>query len=244
MGKKKNEKILCEPQFEAPETLEGCPFYGLELDNEQKQFRDAIWDPNTDIVFVNADAGTGKTTVALGTANLLVKYGKFSQIIYMVAPTQEAKIGFLPGEPGEKLAPYFLPLYDAATTLGINPFREINPCTDDWQPSGDGYIDCMTHNFLRGRNIDENTILLIDEAQNMYMDELKTVLTRVHDGTKCIVIGHTGQCDLIKHAERSGFAPYIEHFRNQPRCKICELHNNHRGWISKHADALTLRDAG
>ena len=62
---------------EAPITLEGENFYGFILDPQQKKFRDAIWDPNIDIVFCNARAGTGKTTVATGVANLLVQYGKY-----------------------------------------------------------------------------------------------------------------------------------------------------------------------
>lgn len=240
MGSKKKVQPVIET-YRAPETLKDHPFYGLELDEEQIALRDAIWDPDTDIIFCNSVAGTGKSTIALGTANLLVQYGRYNKIIYLMAPTAQEKLGHLPGDTKAKLAPYFHPLYDIAVTLGINPTTDINECTDEWQEyGGRGYIDCSSQHFLRGRNIDESTIILVDEAQNLYVDELRTILTRVHDGTKCIVIGHTGQCDLIKHPERSGFAPYIEHFREQERCKVCELHNNHRGWISRHADALKI----
>lgn len=237
MATKKKQPIR-ENHGAPPATLEGHPFYGLELDDEQKTFRDAIWNPDNDIIFVNAVAGTGKTTIALGTANLLVQYGLYDHIIYLMSPTQEARTGFLPGDVGEKMSPYFLPLYDAALTIGLNPFNDINECSTDWQQGGDGFIDCMTHLYLRGRNIDARTILLFDEAQNAYQDEMKTILTRVHDGTKCIVIGHSGQCDLYKNPERSGFVPYLNHFCNMERCQVCELHNNHRGWISRHADLL------
>ena len=224
---------------EAPVSLEEyASFYGMDLDQEQKEFRDAIWNPDIDIVFCNSPAGTGKTTIALGTANVLVKHGFYQRIIYMMSPVQEAKIGYRPGDTQEKLAPYFLPLYDAAVSLGINPETDINPCTDEWKSTGNGYIDCMAQTFLRGRNIESDTILIIDEAENMYLDEFRTILTRLHDGAKAIVIGHTGQCDLVKHPERSGFAPYIKHFEGKERCKICNLHNNHRGWISRWADEL------
>lgn len=238
MGSKKKIQPVMET-FRAPDTLANHPFYGIELDEEQTAFRDAIWDPDVDIIWVNAVAGTGKTTVALGTANLLVKYGRYNKIIYLMAPTAQEKLGHLPGDTRAKTAPYFHPLYDAAVTLGINPTTDINPCTEEWEEyGGGGYIDCSSQVFLRGRNIDAETIIIVDEAQNLYVDELKTVLTRVHDGTKCIVIGHTGQCDLLKHAERSGFKPFMDHFEGMPRNRICELHNNHRGWISRHADAL------
>ena len=234
----KKKTLYKEDYGTPPAKLEGMQFYGLELNEEQRVLRDAIWNPDIDMVMVNAPAGTGKTFVTLGTANMMYQYKRYDKIIYMMAATQQEKLGHLPGSSSEKLAPYFLPLYDAAQAIGLNPYTDINPCTDDWQSNGDGFIDCMSPNFLRGRNIDAGTILIVDESQNFYLDELKTILTRVHDGAKCIVIGHTGQCDLFKHPERSGFAPYIEHFKDKERCQVCELHTNHRGWISLHADLL------
>ena len=59
---------------DVPETLDNHPFYGLELDEEQEKFRDAIWSNDKPIVFCNAKAGTGKTTIATGVADLRVKY--------------------------------------------------------------------------------------------------------------------------------------------------------------------------
>lgn len=58
-------------------------FFGLDLDEEQIKFRDAIWDKNIDIVFCDSVAGTGKTTIAIGTASLLVKYNVFQKIVYL-----------------------------------------------------------------------------------------------------------------------------------------------------------------
>lgn len=52
------------------------------------------------------------------------------------------------------------------------------------------------------------------------------------------MFGHSGQCDLYKHPERSALIPYMEHFRGHDRTAICELNTNHRGWISTWADAL------
>ena len=96
----------------------------------------------------------------------------------------------------------------------------------------------MTHTFLRGTNF-ENKVVIVDEAQNFYFDELKKVLTRVHDSCKVIVIGHDGQNDLISNPERSGFVPYMEWFNNDERTAVCRLEKNYRGWISQHADDLT-----
>ena len=61
----------------APKNFKDHLFYGFELDEEQKLFRDAIWDEEKLIVFCNAKAGTGKTFIAVATANLLVQYGRY-----------------------------------------------------------------------------------------------------------------------------------------------------------------------
>ena len=66
------KKTITVTTNDIPETLSEHPFYGIELDEEQKVMANTIWNPNIDIVFVNAKAGCGKTIVATGVANLLV----------------------------------------------------------------------------------------------------------------------------------------------------------------------------
>lgn len=220
-----------------PKTLEGHPFYGLELDTEQQAFAEAIWNPENLIVFANACSGSGKTTIAVGVANMLYQYGLYDGIVYVVAPVQEEKSGFLPGDPDEKTRVYAAPLYDALEELDINPYTAINQESIVNKKNGDGYIDCISHLWLRGCNL-KNKIVIIEESQNFYKDELKKVITRVHDNTKTIVIGHTGQCDLYHYPERSGFAPYIEHYMDEPYAQICTLTTNYRGKVSTHADKL------
>ena len=222
---------------DAPQTLKKHPFYGFELDEQQQAFRDAIWDKSKLIVFANARAGTGKTLIAVATANLLVQYGKYNGIVYIVSPVQESKSGFLPGTADEKTRVYAEPLYDALSKIGVNPFTAVNQESIMNQKDGSGYIDCLSHLWLRGCNL-ENQVIIVDESQNMYQDELKKVLTRISDNSKTIVIGHTGQCDLYHNKENSGFAPYIEHFKDQPYAQICELTKNYRGVVSNHADEL------
>ena len=95
------------------------------------------------------------------------------------------------------------------------------------------------YNEIINRLSGSGRVIIIDEAQNFYKDELKKVLTRVHDTCKVIVIGHTGQIDLYHHPENSGFAPYIKHFEDIDWAQICHLTNNYRGKISNHADSLS-----
>lgn len=221
-----------------PDTLKDCPFYGLELDEEQTQFRDAIWSKDKIIVFCNARAGTGKTTIATATADLLCKYGRYEGIVYISSPTQEQKQGYLAGSIEEKSEPYFEPFYQALDRIGVN----INTASYSDimnQKNGTAYIQCLTHTFLRGCNFSKR-VIIIDECQNFYLDELKKVLTRLHDDCKIICIGHSGQIDLYSHAENSGFVRYMEHFKaaNDDRVAICNLTKNYRGWISSYADDL------
>jgi phosphate starvation-inducible protein PhoH and related proteins len=221
---------------DVPQTLNEHPFFGLTLDSEQKAFRDCIWDTEKLIVFCNAKAGTGKTTIATATSDLLVKYGRYKGVVYIAAPTQEQKQGYLAGSLEQKSEPYFEPFYQALNKLGINLMTSL--CGDIInQKNGTGYIECMTHTFLRGCNF-ENKVVIIDEAQNYYGDELKKVLTRIHDNCKVIVIGHSGQIDLYNNPAHSGFNKYLNHFRDDNRCAICNLSKNYRGWISNHADDL------
>ena len=221
---------------DVPETLENHPFYGLELDDEQKAFRDAIWSTDKLIVFCNAKAGTGKTTIATATADLLVQYGRYDGIVYIAAPVQEAKQGYLPGSIDDKSEPYYFPFYQALDKIGVN-INTANCADFNNEKFGTAYIKCMVHTYMRGCNF-ENKVILLDESQNLYFDEMKKVLTRMHDTCKVIVMGHSQQCDIYYNPERSGFVKYLNHFAKDDRCAICNLTKNYRGWISSYADEL------
>ena len=231
------KKVVTESYGTPPKTLVGHPFYGIELDEEQMAFAEAIWNPENLIIFANACAGSGKTLIAVAVANLLVQYGLYNGIVYVISPVQEEKSGFLPGDADQKTQVYTAPLYDALEKLNINPYTAVNQESITNQKNGTGYIDCVSHLWLRGCNL-ENKVVIVEESQNFYKDELKKVLTRVMDNSKTIVIGHTGQCDLYHYPERSGFAPYIEHFKNEEYAEICTLSKNYRGKVSTHADEL------
>ena len=228
-----------------PRDLIDHPFYGLKLDPEQEKFRDAIWDLEKTVVVCDSKAGTGKTLIALATANLLVQYGLKDGIIYIMTPTQEQAQGYLPGTIEEKSAPYMQPLVDAMNSLEISPYCLQTEDNIQGLKSGDAYIQFTVDTFMRGINL-ENKVIIIDEAENLYFDIMKKVLTRIHDSCKCIIIGSTIQCDLIKHRERSGFIPYMKAFKDEiatkgqyaDRIAICNLNTNHRGWFSNFCDRV------
>lgn len=211
-------------------------FYDLILDEEQVRFVEAIKDKTKTIIFCNARAGTGKTTLAMGAANILVqdKRNELDGIVYIVSPYGEQKQGYLPGSITEKSEVYYEPAYQAMIEVGMNPNTDI--CGDSMtaKKRGEGFVKMLTHTYLRGTNLQKKVVIL-DESQNYTVSDLKKVLTRCHDSCKVIVIGHTGQVDI---SGNSGFAKYIEHFKDQERCAVCELITNHRGWLSTKADEL------
>lgn len=215
----------------------------LKLDDDQINFRECCLNRDMLIVFCDAAAGSGKTTIAMDAANVLVhdKRNDLSEIVYIVSPYGEGRQGYLPGTLTEKSEVYFEPAYQAMIECGMTPYADV--CTDNMAASkkdtdrkkpGDGYVRLLTHTYLRGTNL-KNKVVIIDEAQNFTAGELKKVLTRVHDSCKVIVIGHTGQIDI---EGRSGFARYMRHFEGQEKCRVCKLRQNYRGWISSYADSL------
>lgn len=230
---KKKKSIYDEDVTKIPARInENEPFYGWHLDKYQLDYVNAMLNPEKQAVFCNAKAGTGKTTLAVATANLLVKGGRFNKAIYCVSPTQEERLGYLPGDVTEKTEIYFQPLYQALESIGQNPLLVNDQKTGFW-------VEATTHLYMRGMNI-EKSVLILDECQNFFLDDCKKVLTRVHDDCLVIVIGHTGQNDLYKNKHHSGFAPYMEHFKNEPYVQICELKKNYRGRFSQKADELEI----
>lgn len=236
-NKKKSEVSMNANDIETALNM----FYGLRLDEDQKVFRDMIWDESKRIIFCNAKAGTGKTTIAVGMANLLYQSGKYDNILYIISPTQEQRQGFLPGDSEAKSAPYMEPLYEALMNIGVNPIKAVVSSQDmTSQKNGEAYIKAIPHTYLRGSDIGSKTVVILDETQNFYTSDLKKTLTRIHDTCKTIVIGHTGQIDLYKNPKNSGFQRAIELFKskNDERAAFCELTINHRGWVSSVADEL------
>ena len=242
MAAKKRTTAPAVDYSNAPETLEDHIFYGLDLTEEQKVFRDAIWNPEYDAVIVDACAGSGKTTVALATAMMMVQYGRYDKIVYLVAGgVYEHKQGLLPGTLAEKSAPMYAPLYQACVRLGYDPDQIV--ANDDnilAQKAGNTLITASSNAYIRGTSfgeIDSPVIVIMDEVQNYDLLSMKTAISRINAGSKLIAIGHQGQIDL-KYKSDSAFPRLIQVFSEQPWVKICKLTKNFRGRVSALADTL------
>lgn len=224
--------------------------YGLRarMTNEQVEYSNAIYTPKKKVVWCNAGAGTGKTTVAVAVAKLLKEEGYYDGLIYVFNPTEEDKMGFRPGTQTTKEREYLTPLKDALIEIGEEPSKVIKiELEEEDQPKyvnlkgveinhSNAWITAVSHTFFRGSN-KKRQIVIIDEAQNFTKAQLKKILTRCHDNCKVIVIGHVGQIDL-KNPKHSGFVHYINHFLGEEQSQLCVLTKNFRGWLAQHADSI------
>jgi len=208
-------------------------FFGFadKLTDEQKDYVNSMIDYQFTIV--NAPSGSGKTTLAVACAKLLQM-----DLIYIFAPVEEKKLGYTPGSVEDKERKYIVPLMDALIEIGEYPERVIvSENNIENVKNGKAWVKPMSHVFARGINIKGNKFVIIDEAQNFTRSDLKKILSRIHDDCKVVMIGHDGQCDL-DNPSKSGFIPYLEHFKSEPYVKICKLSHNFRGRLATHADNL------
>ena len=165
-------------------------------------------------MFCNSCAGTGKTTIGVAAAKLLIKSGQYDELIYVISPCEEKALGYMPGDLDSKISLYALPLHQALIECGEQPERAIIQGSNNDNMNG-GWVRFVPSTFLRGANLNKK-IVFIDEAQNFPFHELKKTLTRVHDSCKLIVGGHDGQRDTCKDGE-SAFSKYLAHFDGQMR---------------------------
>lgn len=148
-----------------------------------------------DLIFSIGSAGSGKTYLAVVYAVMLLKKGAIQKII-LTRPAVEAgeSLGFLPGDLKEKVDPYLRPLYDALyDMLGVEATNTLIEKQ---------VLEIAPLAYMRGRTL-ENAIIILDEAQNATVEQLKMFLTRLGFNSKMIVTGDCSQVDLPQ-SKRSG----------------------------------------
>lgn len=167
-------------------TFSGKPIYSKTLN--QKYYLNAI--NKHDLVFGIGPAGTGKTYIAVINAISMLKNGQIKRII-LTRPAVEAgeNLGFLPGDLKEKVDPYLRPLYDALyEVLGTKQTEDLIE---------KGTIEIAPLAYMRGRTL-ENAYVILDEAQNTTINQMKLFLTRLGFNSKMVVTGDITQIDLPK----------------------------------------------
>lgn len=148
---------------------------------------------NHDINFGVGPAGTGKTYLAVACAVKALEQEEVRRIL-LVRPAVEAgeRLGFLPGDLAQKIDPYLRPLYDALyEMLG---FERVSKLMER------NVIEVAPLAYMRGRTLNESFVIL-DEAQNTTVEQMKMFLTRIGFGSKAVITGDVTQIDLPKHTQ-------------------------------------------
>ena len=148
---------------------------------------------NSDLIFALGPAGTGKTYIAIALAVRALKNREIKRII-LTRPAVEAgeRLGFLPGDLKDKLDPYLQPLYDALEDM--IPTKRLQSFIED------DIIQIAPLAYMRGRTLDRACVIL-DEAQNTNMGQLRMFLTRMGSNAKFIVTGDATQVDLPRRED-------------------------------------------
>ena len=179
--------------------------YNRDLTEKQKQFLELANDKEAKMIFVSGPAGTSKTFMAVYHALTMINDKKVSDLIYIrsAVESSDAKLGFLPGEANEKLAPYIQPLLDKMT--------EMLPKGDIEILLKEERVSSVPVGFLRGLNWNAK-VIIADEAQNMSFKELFTLITRTGEFSKVFILGDPEQNDING---KSGFIKMISHFDDE-----------------------------
>jgi len=173
-----------------------------KLTDKQKLFMDLSTSKEAKLVFVSGPAGTSKTYLAVLTALKFMNERLVSDILYVrsAVESSDSKIGFLPGESQDKMAPYLQPLLDKLEEL--IPQSEINTLMEE------GRIGTVPVGYLRGLSWNAK-VIITDEAQNMTYKELMTLITRTGEFSKVFIIGDIDQTDI---GVKSGFKRMVDAF--------------------------------
>lgn len=213
--------------------------WGVRPKNKEQNFAlDLLMNPDIPLVTIIGKAGSGKTLLALA-AGLQQCFGAtandshYSRVIVTKPVEPVGKdIGFLPGSMEEKMLPWLAPIQDNLKNLMGNDKITLDMYMDE------GKIEIEAMTFIRGRSI-ANAFIIIDEAQNMTKHEIKTVLTRVGEGTKIVLTGDIEQIDNVYLDETTNGLTYvIDRFKEQNSSGHITLIKGERSQIATLASKL------
>ena len=198
------------PLQRVPQKIDGI--WGVHPKNKEQAFAlDLLMNPEIDIVTLVGKAGSGKTLCAIAAAlEQTMNENSIYKRVIVSRPVQPLgkDIGFLPGTMEEKMSPWLAPIEDNLRFLMGNDKETLQMYMDN------GTIEIEALTYIRGRSI-ADAFIIIDEAQNLTIHELKTIVTRVGEGTKIVLTGDIEQIDNVYTDETSnGLTHAVEKFKN------------------------------
>jgi PhoH-like ATPase len=230
-------KVNGEGKKLEPLYLSNEPIWGIGARNAQQRMAfELLLNDDIPLVTISGKAGTGKTLLALAAGLMKIedehKYKKLL-IARPVVPMGK-DIGYLPGEKEEKLRPWMQPVYDNLEFL----FDTKKPGDIDRILAGMGSIQVEALTYIRGRSI-PGQFIIIDEAQNLSKHEVKTIVSRVGEGSKIVLMGDPEQIDHpYLDASSNGLTYVVERFKGESASGHITLERGERSALAQLAADL------
>jgi PhoH-like ATPase len=215
--------------------------WGLRPRSKEQRFAlELLLDPDVSVVALDGRAGTGKTLLAIaaGLEHVVERRAYERLAIYRpLVPVGRADVGFLPGGLDEKLDPWMSAIHDSIVALtDQRNSRDARTLMEELTTRGQLSLESVT--FLRGRSL-HRQFVVVDEAQNLEPTTLKTILTRIGDGTKVVFTGDTSQIDAPYMGEsNNALAVLIQAFAGQSCFGHVTLSACERGEVASLAAEL------
>jgi phosphate starvation-inducible PhoH-like protein len=190
--------------------------FKLQLNEEQKEAKSKILE-NT-VTLLAGSAGSGKTLLAcqIGLERLFMR--EVEKVIITRPTVSKEEIGFLPGDLREKMDPWVQPIYQNMFLLYDK--EKVEKCINE------GQIEIVPVSFMRGRTF-VNSVVIVDEAQNVTHEQMEMIVTRIGKGSKMIICGDDAQVDL-KQKRDSGFKFLYAAAKKIKGLAAISLKQNHR----------------
>lgn len=199
---------------------------------EQRIALDALLDPEIGIVSIGGAAGCGKTVLALAAAlELVVERRQFDRVLVFrpLFAVGGQDLGFLPGDQGEKMAPWAAGVLDALA--GFCSRRVIDELLTE------GYLEVLPLTHIRGRTF-ANSIVIVEEAQNLERHVLLSAMSRVGANGRIFLTHDVTQRDNLRVGRDDGVAALVEHLRGHPLFAHTTLTKSERGPIAALAGRI------
>jgi len=213
--------------------------WGIKPRNREQHFAfDALLDDRVKLVTLMGKAGTGKTLIAMAAGLKRTVLDREFRRLVVARPTisMGKELGFLPGSLEEKLSPWMQPIHDALELLSDLNMGNEHRRANDLMRSGSIVVEALS--YIRGRSI-AHQFMIIDEAQNLTPLEVKTIITRVGQGTKIVFTGDPWQIDNpYVDSSSNGFNYIVSKFREQAIAAHVELQKGERSELAELAANL------
>ncbi len=210
--------------------------WGIKPRNREQQFAlDALLDERIRLISLMGKAGTGKTLMAMAAGLKRTVVDRAFRRVIVARPTiaMGKELGFLPGSLEEKLGPWMQPIHDALELLSDLNLGHDHRRSGDLLRSGTIVVEALS--YIRGRSI-ANQFVIVDESQNLTPLEVKTIVTRVGNGTKIVFTGDPYQIDNpYVDSSSNGFNYLISKFRDQAIAAHIELQRGERSDLAELA---------